>query len=286
MDLSATQSALKKEGLDRLTQYTDVLLQPAIQLEATPVTDAGAEAKLELGISKIGGVPDLPPGQKWPEWNGLPQSFVAQIRLSDVTTADANHWLPQQGMLWFFYDAKQETYGDDPKNAGDWKVFYSADTQHLERATVPDTLPKEARFKASTVKPKSDLTMAQQPQLEVAQLKWSDTDQEHYDTVYGQFNDARDKTQPRYLMFGHPDTLQDDMRLQCQMATNGVTDIDDPKVKALSKDANDWHLLLQVDSDERTGMNWPGSGMLYYWIKLADLKAQKFDHIWLVAQSA
>ncbi|GCE31143.1 hypothetical protein KDA_66270 [Dictyobacter alpinus] len=286
MDLSATQSALQKEGLERLKQYTDVLLQPAIQLEATPVTDAGAEDKLEVGISKIGGVPDLPAAQQWPMWKDLPQSFVAQIRLADITSYDTNHWLPQQGMLWFFYDAKQETYGDDPQTSGGWQVLYSADIQHLERAVVPEKLPKEARFKTCAVKAKSELTMAQQPQLEIANLKWSDEDQEHYDTVYGQFNDDRDKTLPRHLMFGYPDTLQDDMRLQCQMASNGVTDINDPKVKDLSKDSNDWHLLLQVDSDDRTGMNWPGSGMLYYWIKLSDLKAQKFDHIWLVAQSA
>ncbi len=75
------------------------------------------------------------------------------------------------------------------------------------------------------------------------------------------------------------------MRLQCQLASNGVTDINDPKAAALSKGARDWQLLLQVDTDEETGMRWGNAGMLYYWIKSADLQTRHFDASWLVLQS-
>ncbi|GLV54450.1 hypothetical protein KDH_12970 [Dictyobacter sp. S3.2.2.5] len=282
MKAEDTQKALKKAGLERLNDYVQVLVQPAISLKASPVKD---EAGLKVGISKIGGIPDLPQGQQWPMKKDVPLSFVAQIRLDEVAHYDTNHRLPQQGMLWFFYDSSQETYGEDPQDAGGWSVLYSSDVQHLQPATVPTKLPEEARFKTSTVSFDAMSTMSQQPQLEIADLAWNNDDQAKYDTVYARFT-GKPSTQPHHQMLGYPETLQDDMRLQCQMMTNGITDADDPKVAELSKSANEWQLLLQVDSDERINMNWPGSGMLYYWIKLADLQAQKFDATWLVAQSS
>jgi len=285
MKAGDVQKALKKTDLERVADHAQVLVQPAIKLKVTPVKDEQAEAALPIGISKLGGIPDLPEDQKWPQKKDVPQSFVGQIRLDEVAPYDTNHRLPSQGMLWFFYDANQETYGEDPQDAGGWSIFYSSDVQHLQRATVPASLPEQARFKTSTVNFASTLTMAQQPQLEIADLAWNNDDQAKYDTVYARFM-GKPSTQPHDQMLGYPETLQDDMRLQCQMMTNGITDIDDPKVAELTKNANEWQLLLQVDSDERTGMNWPGAGMLYYWIKLADLQAQKFDATWLVAQSS
>jgi uncharacterized protein YwqG len=75
------------------------------------------------------------------------------------------------------------------------------------------------------------------------------------------------------------------MREQCQLVTNGITDADDPRANEVLKGANDWQLLLQVDSDDDLNMQWGSTGILYYWIKQADLQAQRFDHGWLVLQS-
>jgi uncharacterized protein YwqG len=46
----------------------------------------------------------------------------------------------------------------------------------------------------------------------------------------------------------------------------------------------DWHLLLQVDSEQAAGMMWGDVGRLYYWIRSKDLKAGNFDNVWLVLQ--
>ena len=75
------------------------------------------------------------------------------------------------------------------------------------------------------------------------------------------------------------------MRLQCQLVSHGITDETDPHAAELAKGAMDWLLLLQIDSDEHAGMRWGNAGMLYYWIKRDDLKAQHFDDTWLVLQS-
>ena len=76
MDKAGVQAALKAAGLSRLIKDIDYIARSSIRLYATLVD----EATLEVGASKLGGLPDLPPGTNWPECNGLPQSFIAQIK--------------------------------------------------------------------------------------------------------------------------------------------------------------------------------------------------------------
>jgi uncharacterized protein YwqG len=75
------------------------------------------------------------------------------------------------------------------------------------------------------------------------------------------------------------------MHLQCALMANGIASIDDPGAEAFAKTSLDWQLLLQVDSDEHAGMKWASAGMLYFWIKRADLAAGHFNNTWVVLQS-
>src|SRR5438034_4781999 len=116
-------TAFKQAGISRLLKDFDALAKPSIRIYPTPVD----ETSLPIGTSKVGGLPDLPPDLVWPEFKGLPQSFVAQFRLAEVRPYDIEGALPGTGMLWFFYDAKQETYGDDPHDRGAWQVLFRED---------------------------------------------------------------------------------------------------------------------------------------------------------------
>ena len=42
-------------------------------------TEKSDESQFEIGESKIGGTPHLPKGFIWPEYNGKPLAFLAQI---------------------------------------------------------------------------------------------------------------------------------------------------------------------------------------------------------------
>ena len=62
-----------------------------------------------------------------------------------------------------------------------------------------------------------------------------------------------------HRLLGHPDPVQGDMQLECQLASNGIDCGDaggyrDPRVPALRPGAADWRLLLQIDSDDAAGM--------------------------------
>lgn len=282
MDMAGVQAAFKAAGLSRVLKDIDALARPSIRLYATPAASASA---LKLGASKLGGAPDLPTRLKWPEWNGLPQSFIAQIHLPELAAYDVNKVLPSQGMLWFFYDAQQQTYGDKPTDRGAWSVFFQDDEDlTLQRVPVPAALPAESKFQECALRFATEITLSQQPQLDIANFDWSDEEQEKYETLLSDLG-TPDERKLRHRMLGNPDTIQDDMRLQCQLNSNGVSDANDPRAKALAQGANDWRLLLQVDTDERIGMRWASSGMLYYWIRQSDLQARRFDGTWFVLQS-
>ncbi len=281
MNKADLAAAFESAGIGRLTKDIDALAKPSIRL----VTTAADEAALEVGASKVGGVPDVPTGFVWPQWKGMAQSFIAQIRLADVHPYDVDGVLPERGMLWFFYDAKQETYGADPADKGGWAVIYTERQEGLQRAVFPVGLPAESRFHACSVTPSSEITLSLQPHLELANFDWSDDEQQKYETFIGTFPTQEDRASIHNRLLGNPETLQDDMRSQCQLVSNGVTDVHDPKAAALEKDALEWQLLLQVDSDEHAGMRWASTGLIYYWVKKADLRNRHFDASWLVLQS-
>ncbi len=282
MDKAGVQAAFASAGLSRLTKDLDQVSKASIRLFTTAVD----EFLLSVGASKLGGVPDLPPGTSWPQWKGLPQSFIAQIRMDDIHSYDTNGLLPQSGMLWFFYDAQQQTYGADPADLGGWRViFMDSNPRGLQRTPAPAQLPASSQFKACAITFASEMTLSQQPKLEIPNLDWTDAEQKQYETLLSTFPNSADRAMVHHRLLGHPDTIQDDMRLECQLASHGVTDVSDPRASELSKSAMDWQLLLQIDSDEQAGMEWGNNGILYYWIKKGDLQAHHFDTTWLVLQS-
>ncbi len=282
MDKAAVQAAFVAAGLTRLTKDIDALSKASIRLFTTPTP----ETNFELGASKLGGLPDVPADFVWPVWKDVPQSFIAQIRLDEAHAFNVDGVLPEHGMLWFFYDATQQTFGADPNDKGGWLVLFNEKPPTLQRAIVPAKLPAESQFQSSAVRFASEVTLSLQPQLELGpNFDWTDEEQKRYETLLSTFPTVEDHAAIHHRLLGNPDTIQDDMREECQLAFNGVADADDPKANELLAGAMEWQLLLQIDSDEQIGMRWGNTGMLYYWLKKADVQAQHFAASWLVLQS-
>ena len=188
-------------------------------------------------------------------------------------------------MLWFFYDAKQGTYGADPTDRGGWCVMFKEDYSGLQRIAAPHKLPAESQFQACSVSFASEVTLSQSPQLDIPDFDWTDDEVQKYETLLSTFPTPEDHGAVHHQLLGNPQTIQDDMRLECQFASHGVTDINDPRAHELSKGAKEWQLLLQIDTDETIGMRWGDAGMIYYWMRASDLQKCDFDDSWLVLQS-
>ena len=285
MDTSAITAALTANGLNGYTDVVDRLALPSLRLTVTPTPDSA----IPVGASHLGGLPDLPPEQGWPAMNGSPMSFVGQIRLQDAHALDGAASLPAEGLLSFFYDASQQTYGSDPNDRAGFSVLYfdaAAQTRLDHQSSWPAALPTAARFASGAVTFSPELTYTQDLQAEFPDRQIGSQDQEQFEAALALLAPVP-STAPHHRMLGHPDTIQDDMRQQCQLAANGIADpsADPQRVAALMPAANDWRLLLQVDSDGRIGMRWASAGMLYFWIRQQDLASERFDNCWVVLQS-
>jgi uncharacterized protein YwqG len=269
-------------GLSGISHDLDELMQDSIRITAHTTDDAS----VAIGASKLGGEPDLPVGTLWPTGKGLPLSFIAQIRLADVAAFDLQRALPPSGLLSFFYDAAQQTYGADPADRGGWMVVYvPGEPAALQRLSTPPSLPTAARFKASAAAFTGEVTLPQQPELDIPNLSWTAEQKLAYENALATFPPQAERALPHHRLLGNPDTIQDDMRLECQLAANGVSDASAPAAGPLKAGATNWRLLLQIDSDDTLGMRWASAGMIYFWIEYDALAARRFENVWVVLQS-
>lgn len=98
--------------------------------------DTEPSDSLEIGTSKLGGLPDLPSSITWPKNT----SFVCQLNLSDPLLNSFicfNHLkIPKKGMLYFFLNY----------NEAQSKVLYYKENKELKRSEVPKWLNKDSIF--------------------------------------------------------------------------------------------------------------------------------------------
>jgi uncharacterized protein YwqG len=212
-------------------------------------------------------------------------SFVAQMRLEDISGLAPAQDLPSAGLLSFFYDANQETYGDSPGDRGGWSVIFFEPSAQLKPLAFPAALPDGARFSPLIPRFKTELTLPVSGQQGNPSLQWNDKNVKNYEDLLQDFPGPGNHKPPFHRMFGWPDQIQDDMQLQSAMMFNGITDSSDSKAKLAEAEKLGWLLLLQVDSDERAKMRWGSAGMIYFWIQSHDLKSRQFDRTWFVLQS-
>jgi hypothetical protein len=88
-------------------------------------------AGMLIGASRVGGVPDLPPGVAWPTYDGKPVTFVAQIDLSELPR-EVGALLPAEGWLYAFYDIDASV----PAETGQ-VIYYRGERASLRRADWP-----------------------------------------------------------------------------------------------------------------------------------------------------
>jgi uncharacterized protein YwqG len=272
----------RQRGLARVADQLASLLTPSIRLK----TEAVPEDSLDVGSSHFGGTPDLAPETSWPECKGVPMAFLGQIRMSDVAALDHDARLPHSGMLYFFYEAKAQPWGFDPKDQGNWIVIhFDEDLATLQRATPPANLPEESRFHCCQVTFSLEITVPPYDSVVVERLQLSEAE----GNAYANLLDALDRSEPVHRLLGYPEPIQGDMQGECQYVANGVFvggggDVSDSQREKLDKGITDWQLLFQLDSDESMATTWGDAGRVYFWIREQDLKNRDFAKVMLVLQ--
>ena len=267
---SFAQSRLQAENLIR--QYAPARLQDAVIERLLPAIALTATRKgddaIAVGASKFGGAPDVPPGFAWPQWNETPLCFIAQINLDEIAPFDIEQKLPTTGLLLFFYALNQEdeTPWGEADQVGGWRVFYSDGTS--KRAIVPDQAKVEYGLATATI---SAAIFCSIP-TDTFWIDYEDEEQTLSDEEDEQWEELQDQFElPPLTMLGHPQIIQHDARMEAaQYTKRGAT--------------TDWHLLLQMDTDDEIDWMWGDAGAMFYLMHRDDLSNREWDKCWLVAQ--
>lgn len=277
-EIAAFRQRLVAAGLGRFSDSLVQMARPSVRLIAD------CAVRVEVGASRLGGLPDLPSARRWPRNDGVPLSFIAQVNLADVAPYDAEGVVPRDGLLSFFYAAvTQDAWGFDPADRGSAVVIHTPAHAWLERRQRPEDLSEDGVFHAIGLRFRREMTYAPWESFDVESLGMSREEL----FAYADLLDSAETTVHRLL--GHPDPVQGDMQIECQLATNGLycgdaTGYDDPRARTLRGGASEWRLLLQIDSDDQASMMWGDVGRIYYWIKQSDLLSRDWNLSWLILQ--
>lgn len=271
-EVSTDQAAIEPH-----LEYLNSLRKPALGLRASAVRR----------LSKIGGLPNLPADWPWPEWRGRPLSFLCQLDLSELPCQDSMPELPRAGCLYFFYDYEQSTWGFDPQDKGSWQVLYTpGDVRACPAREAPPQSDRNTVFGERFIVPVLIYTYPGWQDERVYSLNFTDDQLDAYMALCASVFEDR----PAHHLFGYPSPVQgNDMDLECQLVSNGLycgdlSGYQDDRAKKLAPGRTDWIPLLQLDTDDETGMMWGDDGMLYFWIKQDDLKARRFENCWMILQ--
>lgn len=274
---------LKRHGLERLADVLTCCERPAVAFWPSELPKLRSR-------SRFGGEPLLPPDFSWPESGDRPLDFLLQIDMADVKPFDPDDVLPPSGLLTIFYDTEEQPWGYDPDQIDGFCV------ELITRSDVVRTALPEAcaRFPQRFVRFGNARTL---PHVGSRAFDAFDRDAHMSDDELDKYLDFQEQyeKQPypkgaaRHHLLGHSSNIQGDMQLEAQLVSHGLncghaTAYSDPRRAELEQGADDWLLLLQLDSDSSVEMMWGDVGRLYFWIRSEDLAARRFDRVWMSLQ--
>ncbi len=278
------------------------LITQRLEAAGLPVADLLAAARMGArlvagaGVSQLGGRPRMPTDWSWPEWNGRPLQYLARVdleELSSVLSVTDRHGLPASGQLHLMADALGAGWGFDPAHAGSFAATIVEERQPVVDYQTPTGIedegyPIELEVPVRFVSPVAELVLADPEAEGISGLLGNAVD--NYREARRQVDTELFGESPRHRIFGRPDTVQNPMELECQLASNGVyvggapDEYATPHAKQLASGASDWCLLAQLEYDDDLGLMWGDLGRIYWWVRRQDAAAGRPDRCWGILQ--
>ncbi len=282
------------------------------------LSDKTDRDQLGIGASCIGGNPDLPESVDWPEWEGCPLSFIAQLRLSDLarvqqitvvpkadtqpalfefeaqpiapkeTASIAENVLPKTGILYFFsFDDVHTERRDWTVSRDAWRVIYfeSEEAGCLTRRPPPIGL-QQAYLPAHGVSFWREATLPPVDAYELEPLGLTDRQREDYQGLLYDLEEMQFPGSPTHRLLGYPMQIQNNIQEECQLLSAGQYRFDKTiGVIAVSID-------IAPSANKKSVPNWRfllqiengWGGALYYCLPNDALARQDFSQSWLVLQ--
>jgi uncharacterized protein YwqG len=234
------------------------------------------------GFSRLGGLPEMPEDLVWPEWEGKPLAFLAQLSLAELHEAEPS-FLPASGFLYFFYDVRRGVWGFGPEDLGGWQVLFTTHSREcMVKRPAPDGPETEFVFREKPVAPRRIELLPDSP---YSAEDWERDSWPYSELRFSAFNGER-----LHQVLGEPTPVHDEMEDECEAALNAVErgasgTVEGPPNLSGKESSADWKLLLQLDSDNDTGWIWCDAGLLYFWVREADARRGDFSKVWMILQT-
>lgn len=325
------QKVATRENIDFLD-----LLKPMLKSSIRVSYDENYGGECPVGSSKIGGKPDLPPDFQWYYYRGksyeetiaslpsgvheyvnreniqynsaLPLSFIAQINCDEIHEYDKDKLLPSKGMLYFFYELANMTWGDIGDKGGARVYYYSGSVSELQRTDFPSDLKEEFMLPEM---PMTFYSKVELPDFEEF-IEWHDEFSQH-ENVRSRINywNIYDETKTKLgieneydteedvkinKLLGYANLIQAGMLLECEVATKGIKlyserggysdKITKEELRQYKEDCTKWQLLFQLESivTKKYEMLWGDVGRIYFYVNSNDLRKLNFENCWLILQ--
>jgi uncharacterized protein YwqG len=261
----SSDAPLIKARMTRLAQPT-LLLTPA----------------KKPGFSKLGGDPELPPDLVWPEEDGRPRTFVAQIDLASAHDFGAPKWLPATARLYAFVDETRYGFADLVRiistdlPAGPAVTHPTAGRNREDRGLAASFAERRITFENRTSVPSLDWLGVD--------LTEADLSDEELDELANAPLDG----EIQHQIGGYPSEIQDEqMAISCELMRRGLSpEYEGAEITpAIERASKQWRMLLQIDSDPALKMNWGDGGRLYVFVREKDALAGDFSRTVTISQS-
>lgn len=265
-----------------LEKYEDSILKsslPSQRLKATKAEDSRWH-------SHLGGDPYLPNDFEWPHTiDKRPLSFLGQIHMPQIGFWAERYLLPPEGILAFFYDAQKQPWGMQDDDKSSWRVLHFEEDKDLELINPPLALSDDLVFKKQSITLEEEITFPDFQDHLAGDKEFTEPDS------YIDFCEEWYQNGSRHRLLGYPQLIQNDIRIECQVVKDRIYS---PEVEAMPdyrqrkksvyNNADNWILLLQIDSDEDTEMFWGDRGTIYFMIEKDNLLNRNFDECWISLQ--
>jgi len=274
----------KLRELNMANEIVQTVIASLAPCAALRVSDVTGDEAIAVGASKFGGVPDVPADFGWPMHQGSALDFLVQINMADIARMPIAADLPKSGLISVFIASTTPPRGQHPDDRTACDV-YLFPLDYLQRNT-----PQGMTLTPQRITPVAGEIM---PSLRSQQLDLGEIDDDQLDEYYTafEFNSPlvdEDAGGPDHRLLGHPRLVSDAVQMTCQLASNGIPcgdgdDLDDPRVEELSAGADDWRLLLQIDSSD--ALSFGMMGRLFIMIRASELAKGSIHGCWAVTQS-
>jgi uncharacterized protein YwqG len=234
--------------------------------------------------SRVGGVPEVPPGFVWPLRHGRDLGFLAQVDLAEVAAVDPDTILPRRGLMLFFYDLAERPSGLSPGDRGSCRVLVVDGDLRAAEAHAPALPASPLELSRELMLPGAWSFQAEELDLTYEERDSWDEFRERLARMQGvELEETSADRIALHRLLGYHEEIGREVEVDCALAAAGLDagDIDfyGTRRPAVEADARRWRPLLQVSAEDSDGFE-----RLYVLIRDGDLRTGTFDGAWAVCR--